>query len=173
MTDKIRWGVLGNATVARKCVIPAIQKSRNGLLHALATRQPVDAYLVAAESHIKLIYDGYEALLEDPLIDAVYIPLPNHLHLPWTLKALSAGKHVLCEKPIACSAEEAQEMANAVDRGNLLRGYARDSTKAHDQHMPEGLSAWRNALGWVHQCKTIPMGLPSWDLCGNIGRLRA
>jgi xylose dehydrogenase (NAD/NADP) len=120
MPDRIRWGVLGNATVARRCVIPAIQKSRNGRLHALATRRPADAYLVAGENHIEQIYDRYEALLDDPLIDAVYIPLPNHLHLPWTLKALSAGKHVLCEKPIACNAEEAQEMANAVARGNLL-----------------------------------------------------
>lgn len=119
MTDKIRWGVLGNATVARKCVIPAIQRSENGLLHALATRQPANAEIVAAENRIERIYDRYESLLEDPAIDAVYIPLPNHLHLPWTLKALSAGKHVLCEKPVACSAGEAQEMANAVARRNL------------------------------------------------------
>jgi len=120
MTDKIRWGVLGNATIARKCVIPAIQKSRNGLVHALATRRPANAHLVAAENHIERIYDRYEALIEDPVIDAVYIPLPNKLHLPWTLRALSAGKHVLCEKPIACTAQEALEMANAVGRGNLF-----------------------------------------------------
>jgi predicted dehydrogenase len=120
MTDKIRWGVLGNATVARTCVIPAIQKSRNGLVHALATRRPEIADLLAAENHIERIYDRYEALLEDPAIDAVYIPLPNHLHLPWTLRALSAGKHVLCEKPIACTAQEAHEMADAIGRGNLF-----------------------------------------------------
>jgi predicted dehydrogenase len=111
--------VLGNATVARKCVI-RYSKSGNGLVHALATRRPANADLVAAENHIELIYDRYEALLEDPAIDAVYIPLPNHLHLPWTLRALSAGKHVLCEKPIACTAQEAHEMANAVGRGNLF-----------------------------------------------------
>lgn len=120
MTDKIRWGVLGNATVARRCVIPAIQKSRNGLVHALATLRPANADLVMADNHIERIYDRYEALLEDPAIDAVYIPLPNHLHLPWTLEALSAGKHVLCEKPIACTSQEAHEMANAADRGNLF-----------------------------------------------------
>ena len=120
MPDKIRWGVMGNATVARTCVIPAIQKSRNGLVHALATRRPANAGRVAAEHHIERIYDRLEALLEDPAIDAVYIPLPNRLHLPWTLKALAAGKHVLCEKPIACNAQEADAMAKAAGRGKLL-----------------------------------------------------
>jgi predicted dehydrogenase len=120
MTAKIRWGVLGNATVACKCVIPAIQKSRNGRVHALATRRPADAAPVAAENCIERIYDRYEALLEDPAVDAVYIPLPNHLHRPWTLKALSAGKHVLCEKPIACNAQEAREMAAAAGSDHLL-----------------------------------------------------
>jgi predicted dehydrogenase len=120
MTAKIRWGVLGNATVARKCVIPAIQKSGSGCVHALATQRPADAAPVAAENQIERIYDRYEALLEDPAVDAVYIPLPNHLHRPWTLKALSAGKHVLCEKPIACNAQEALEMAAAVKVGNLV-----------------------------------------------------
>jgi predicted dehydrogenase len=120
MTAKIRWGVLGNATVARKCVIPAIQKSGSGRVHALATQRPADAAFVAAENQIERIYDRYEALLEDPAVDAVYIPLPNHLHLPWTLKALSAGKHVLCEKPIACNAQEALEMAAAGERDNLF-----------------------------------------------------
>jgi len=120
MTAKIRWGVLGNATVARKCVIPAIQKSGNGRVHALATQRPANAALVAAENQIERIYDCYEALLEDPAVDAVYIPLPNHLHRPWTLKALFAGKHVLCEKPIACTAREAHEMAAAAGTGHLL-----------------------------------------------------
>ncbi len=120
MTAKIRWGVLGNATVARKCVIPAIQKSGNGRVHALASQRPADAALVAAENQIERIYDRYEALLEDPAVDAVYIPLPNHLHRPWTLKALSAGKHVLCEKPIACNTQEAHEMAAAAGTDHLL-----------------------------------------------------
>jgi D-xylose 1-dehydrogenase (NADP+, D-xylono-1,5-lactone-forming) len=110
MTAKIRWGVLGNATVARKCVIPAIQKSCNGRVHALATRHPPAAARLAADNQIERIYDRYETLLEDPAVDAVYIPLPNHLHRPWTLKALSAGKHVLCEKPIACTAQEAHRI---------------------------------------------------------------
>ena len=95
MADRIKWGVLGNALIARKCVIPAIQKSRNGIISALGTRSPTTADAVAKKNGIQHVYDTYEAVIEDPAIDAVYIPLPNHLHRPWTLKALSAGKHVL------------------------------------------------------------------------------
>ncbi|MBW2482628.1 MAG: Gfo/Idh/MocA family oxidoreductase [Deltaproteobacteria bacterium] len=121
MTNRIRWGVLGNATIARKCVIPAIQKSRNGRMHALATRSPGGAREVVSENKIPRVYDNYDAVLTDPQIDAVYIPLPNHLHHPWTMKALSAGKHVLCEKPLACNAGEAREMlAGAAESDRLL-----------------------------------------------------
>lgn len=120
MTDRVRWGILGNATIARKCVIGAIQKSRNGLVHALATRSPADAAEVVAENNVRNIYDGYDGLLADPAVDAVYVPLPNHMHLPWTLKALSAGKHVLCEKPLACNAREAREMAARAKETGLL-----------------------------------------------------
>ncbi len=120
MTNRIKWGILGNATIARKCVIGAIQKSRNGRVHVLATRSPADAAEVAAKNGIKNIYDDYEAVLADPAVDAVYVPLPNHMHLPWTLKALSAGKHVLCEKPLACNAGEAREMAARAKEHDLL-----------------------------------------------------
>jgi len=121
MADAIQWGVMGNATIARACVIPAIQKSRNGRVHALATRSPARAQEVAADNQIDQIYNRYDALLVDPAIDVIYIALPNHLHHPWTLKALRAGKHVLCEKPLACSAKEAMEMASlAEDAGRYL-----------------------------------------------------
>jgi len=120
MSERVKWGVLGNANIARVCVIPAIQKSRNGTVHALATRSPERAWPVAAEHGIEHIYDGYDALLEDPDIEAIYVPLPNHLHHPWTLKALNAGKHVLCEKPLACHARHAQEMAEAAEDNGLL-----------------------------------------------------
>lgn len=121
MTDRINWAVLGNATIARKCVIPAIQKSRNGRIQALATRSPDNAQAVASENKIPRVYDHYEAVLADPEIDAVYIPLPNDMHHPWTIKALSAGKHVLCEKPLACNSREASAMAaRAEEAGRLL-----------------------------------------------------
>jgi len=121
MADRINWGVLGNALIARKCVIPAIQKSRNGRVQALATRSPLTADQVVAENKIGQVYDSYDDLIADPAVDAVYIPLPNHLHQPWTLKALSAGKHVLCEKPLACNARQARAMADqAAASGKLL-----------------------------------------------------
>ncbi len=121
MSDQVKWGVLGNALIARKCVIPAIQTSRNGIIHALGTRSPATAEEVAEKSNIRHVYDTYEAVIEDPAINAVYIPLPNHLHQPWSMKALSAGKHVLCEKPLACDAHQAQKMADhAAASGRLL-----------------------------------------------------
>ena len=120
MAECIRWGVLGNANIARVCLIPAIQKSRNGKVRALATRFPGQAGEVAIQHGVPHVYDGYEALLTDPEIDAIYIPLPNHLHHGWTLRALQAGKHVLCEKPLACNAREARQMADAAANAGLL-----------------------------------------------------
>jgi predicted dehydrogenase len=120
MAEKIRWGVLGNAEIARVCVIPAIQKSRNGIVHGLATRFPENARGVAVDHNITRVYERYDDLLADKEIDAVYIPLPNHLHRTWTLKALEANKHVLCEKPFACNASEATEMVNGAAAAGLF-----------------------------------------------------
>ena len=118
--DKVRWGVLGNSTIGRKCVLPAIKKSANGLLRALGTEHPEAARKVVRVNEIAHLYGSYEEVINDPDIDAVYIPLPNHLHLPWTVKALHAGKHVLCEKPLACTAAEARDMAAAARSNNRL-----------------------------------------------------
>jgi predicted dehydrogenase len=116
---------MGNATIARVCVIPAIQKSRNGIIRALASRSPKKAAEVRRQNRIDLLYDNYQALIDDPVIEAIYIPLPNHLHPEWTIKALSAGKHVLCEKPLACNARQAQEMAAAAATSDriLMEGF--------------------------------------------------
>ena len=119
--DKIvGWGVLGNATIARKCLLPAMKKSENGRVRALATRFPEKAGKVIEENAIERLYDHYEAVLADSEVDAVYIPLPNHLHHLWTLKALRAGKHVLCEKPLACNAAEAREMQRTAKETDRL-----------------------------------------------------
>jgi D-xylose 1-dehydrogenase (NADP+, D-xylono-1,5-lactone-forming) len=120
MGKKIKWGVLGNANIARVCVIPAIQKSSNGRVYALATRSPETGIQVAIDLNIPHIYGTYEDLLADPEIQIIYNPLPNHLHHYWTLKALEAGKHVLCEKPLACNACQAREMADSARQAGLL-----------------------------------------------------
>ncbi|MBB3462825.1 Gfo/Idh/MocA family protein [Rhizobium sp. BK377] len=113
MTRKIRWGVLGCAGIAVKAVIPAIQSSRLGRVTAIASRDPGKATQVAARFGIDRAYGSYEMLLADPDIDAIYNPLPNHLHVPLTIKALQHGKPVLCEKPIALNAAQAGELAAA------------------------------------------------------------
>ena len=119
MTSKIKWGVLGNATIARKCVIPAIFNSANGYIHALASQNPQKAEAIAKEYNIPHLYTQYESVLNDQQVDAVYIPLPNHLHRQWTIRALESGKHVLCEKPLACNAAEAIEMAQTASGKGL------------------------------------------------------
>ncbi|UCD82892.1 MAG: Gfo/Idh/MocA family oxidoreductase [Desulfobacterales bacterium] len=120
MAEQVKWGVLGNAMIARKCVLPAIHNSCNGLVQALGTRSPAAAEEVAHENDIRRVYNTYGAVLEDPDVNAVYIPLPNHMHLPWTLRALDAGKHVLCEKPLACNAGEARRMMDKAAASGLL-----------------------------------------------------
>lgn len=107
------WGVLGPGFVARQAVIPAIQRSRNGRVRALAGRATERAQVLANQWNIERVYGDYQELLDDPGIDAIYIALPNHLHCAWTIQAARAGKHVLCEKPLACSASEGEQMLEA------------------------------------------------------------
>jgi predicted dehydrogenase len=111
--NRIRWGVLSTAKIAREKVIPATQRSELGSVVAIASRDLARAKDVATQLNIERAYGSYDELLSDPDVDAVYIPLPNHLHVPWSLRVLSAGKHVLCEKPIGLSVLEAEELANA------------------------------------------------------------
>jgi predicted dehydrogenase len=114
--QKIRWGVLGAARIATEKVIPAMQRGRWSEVTAIASRDAGRARAVAASLGIPTSYGSYEALLADPEIDAIYNPLPNHLHVPWTTKAAEAGKHVLCEKPIALSAAEARTLLDVRNR---------------------------------------------------------
>lgn len=111
--ERIRWGVISTANIGRAAVNPAIQASSNGELLAVASRTGERATTFAAEHEISRAYASYEALLEDEDVDAVYIPLPNSMHREWTIRAAEAGKHVLCEKPLALDAAECEEMAAA------------------------------------------------------------
>jgi len=113
---KIRFGILSTAKIGRTKVIPAIQHSELCRVTAISSRTMESARAAADALSIPKAYDSYEALLADPDIDAVYIPLPNHLHVAWAIKALEAGKHVLCEKPIGLNTGEANKLINAEGR---------------------------------------------------------
>ena len=120
--EPVRFGVIGTARIAMEKVIPAMQKSANCRIVAIASRELARAEAAAKTLGIAKAYETYEALLQDPDIEAVYNPLPNHLHVPLSIAAAEAGKHVLCEKPIALSAEEAKLLLQARDRtGKLIQ----------------------------------------------------
>ncbi len=108
--SKVRWGILSTAKIALKDVIPAMQQGKYSKVSAIASRSKEKAEKAARLLGIDNIFDSYEALLNSPEIDAIYNPLPNHLHVNWSIKALQAGKHVLCEKPIGLSYTEAQQL---------------------------------------------------------------
>jgi predicted dehydrogenase len=120
VSKKVRWGILSTAKIGREQVIPALKNGELTEVVAIASRDANRAQDAAAEFGIPKAYAFYEVLLADPEVDAVYNPLPNHLHAPLTIKALDAGKHVLCEKPIALNAEEAEQIEAAQRRSGRL-----------------------------------------------------
>jgi predicted dehydrogenase len=130
--QKVKWGVLGVAGIAVKKVIPAMQKGEWSEVAAIASRDPRKAKDAAAQLDIPMAYGSYDELLADPEIEAIYNPLPNHLHVPWSIKAAEAGKHVLCEKPIGVTVEEAKELREARDRCSVKIGEA-FMVKSHPQ----------------------------------------
>jgi predicted dehydrogenase len=116
MNNKVRWGVLGVANIAVRQVIPAMQLGSWSEVAAIASRDLAKANQAAQSLGIPKAYGTYEELLADDKIEAIYNPLPNHLHVPWTIKAAEAGKHVLCEKPISLNAQEAETLLGVRDR---------------------------------------------------------
>src|SRR5580698_9141375 len=124
MSRRLRWGVLSTAPIGLKKVIPAMQRGEFTSVTAIASRDLVKAREAADSLGIATAYGSYEELLADPNIDAVYNPLPNHLHVPWTIKAAEAGKHVLCEKPISLTAAEAETLITVRARTGVKIGEA-------------------------------------------------
>lgn len=108
--ETVNWGILSTAKIGTQKVIPSIQQADSCTVTAIASRSPQKAQYTAEKLDISRYYSSYENLLKDQEIDAIYNPLPNHLHVPYTIKAVEAGKHVLCEKPIALDEEEAREL---------------------------------------------------------------
>ena len=147
---KVRWGVLGVAGIATRKVIPAMQRGQWSAVTAIASRDGARAREAADALGIQKSYGSYEELLEDPSIDAVYNPLPNHLHVPWTIRAAEKGKHVLCEKPIALNAGQARELLAVRDRTGV---------RIQEAFMVRSHPQWRTARTLVQE--------------GRIGELRA
>ena len=169
---RLRWGVLSTADIARKKWIPGVRRSPagRGEIVAIGSRDAESALRAATELSIPRAHGSYEALLADPEVDAVYIPLPNHLHLEWTLAAVRAGKHVLCEKPLALSAADAQRMVDAADAAGV--------------HLMEAFM-YRLHPSWLGVREVVASGrigalqsIQSWfsyynDDAGNIRNIRA
>jgi predicted dehydrogenase len=124
MSGKVKWGVLGTAGIATRRVIPAMQKCEHAEIAAIASRSLAKAKSAASRLAIPKAYGSYEELLVDPEIAVIYIPLPNHLHAEWTLKAAREGKHVLCEKPIARNVAEARRLLEAGEEFGVKIGEA-------------------------------------------------
>ncbi|MCK4853849.1 MAG: Gfo/Idh/MocA family oxidoreductase [Bacteroidales bacterium] len=119
--SKVRWGILSTAKIGREKVIPAMQKSNLVDILGISSRDSENAKEIAASLGIAQAYGSYEELINDPEIEAIYNPLPNHMHLEWSLKAIDAGKHVLCEKPIGMNSKEAETLIVAAKKNPELK----------------------------------------------------
>jgi predicted dehydrogenase len=149
---KVRWGILSTAKIGTVKVIPAMQRGAYTEVAAIASRDLERAQAAARQLGIPKAYGSYEELLADPEVDAVYNPMPNHLHVPWSIRALEAGKHVLCEKPIGLSSAEAEQLLEAARRRPQLKVMEAFMYRHHPQ--------WRRAkqvvdAGGVGELKTI------------------
>lgn len=142
---KIRWGILSTAKIAREKVIPAMQAGKYCDIVAIASRHKETAQAEAKRLGIPVVHGSYNDLLADTSVDAIYIPLPNHLHVEWAIRCLEAGKHVLCEKPIAMSAAEATQL--------LLAGRDKPQLKLMEAFMYRFHPQWQYAKKYVQDGK--------------------
>ena len=159
--DKVSWGILSTAKIGVEKVIPAMQKARHCTVSALASRDLEKAQAAARKLKLPKAYGSYEALLADPDIDAVYIPLPNHMHVDWSIKALEAGKHVLCEKPLGLNVTDAQRLLDAAAKHPHLKVMEAFMYRHH----PQWIKAWQLvADGAVGQLRTIQSFFSFYDV---------
>ncbi len=147
---KVKWGILSTASIAQRRVIPAMQNCEHAEIHAIASRSLDRAQAVASKLSIPRAYGSYEELFDDPEVEAVYNPLPNHLHVEWSIRAASRGKHVLVEKPLSLNVAEARKLLRARDEYRVKMGEA-FMVRNHPQ--------WVRAAELVHS--------------GRIGKLRS
>jgi predicted dehydrogenase len=154
MVRKVSWGVLGAANIGLGKVLPAMQHCEVAHVDAIASRDLAKAQAAAKSLGIARAYGSYEELLADPTIEAIYNPLPNELHVPWTIRALEAGKHVLCEKPIALDAKEAEALVAARARSGKLVAEA-FMVRYHPQWRRAREIANSGAIGQVRAIQTF------------------
>ena len=152
---KVRWGVLSTADIGMKKVLPAMMRGRYCELAAISSRQLERARAAATELGIPKAYGSYEEVLADPDIEAVYIPLPNHLHVEWSIKALEAGKHVLCEKPIGLSAAEGRRLVEAGKRHPKLKVMEAFMYRFHPQWVRARQLVLEGQVGELRTMKTF------------------
>src|SRR5207245_8500331 len=146
MSDKVRWGVLSTSHFALAKAVPAMQKGEWSEVTAIASRDKSKAEAAAKKLGIPKTYGSYEELLADPEIDAIYNPLPNHLHVPWSIKAAEAGKHVLCEKPLGMTVAEAKTLLAVRDGCGVKIGEA-FMVKTHPQWLRTRELVRRGVIG--------------------------
>ena len=151
MSEPLRWGVLGAARIAREKVIPALRKTASAEVLALASRDAATARDAADALRIPRAYGDYDALLADPDVEAVYVPLPNHLHVAWSIRALEAGKHVLCEKPMGMDAGEVARLRAAAEAHPRLKVMEAFMYRLH----PQWIAARRLAAEAIGRLQTV------------------
>jgi predicted dehydrogenase len=173
MSNKLRWGVLSTASIGRTKVIPAMQQGQYSSVIAIASRNLAKAQQAATALGIPTAYGSYEELLSDPNIDAIYNPLPNQLHVPWTIKAAEAGKHVLCEKPLSLTAAEAESLLAVRSRTGVKIGEA-FMIRSYPQWLrlrellaEDRIGELRSIVGFFSYFDTEPSGITNQVECGG------
>jgi len=175
MRDKVRWGILGVAKIATEKVIPAMQRGELCDVAAIASRDGEKARRAAAELGIAKAYASYEELLADPTLEAIYNPLPNHLHLEWSAKAAMASKHVLCEKPITMNMAECRELIAVRDRTGVKIGEAfmvrthPQWLRARDLVRSGAIGRLRSIIGAFSYANLDPQNIRNQMECGGGG----
>src|SRR5580700_7087097 len=173
MSTKVRWGVLSTAAIGIKKVIPAMQQGELTHVTAIASRDRAKAEDPARNLGIEKVYGSYEELLADPQIDVIYNPLPNHLHVPWTIKAAEAGKHVLCEKPLSLTVAEARTLVDVQARTGVKIGEA-FMVRTHPQWLrireliaSGRIGELRSIQGFFSYFNTDPRNIRNIPECGG------
>jgi predicted dehydrogenase len=165
MSNKLRWGVLSTASIGRTKVIPAMQQGEYTDIVAIASRNLGKAQQTATGLGIPRAYGSYEELIADPDVDIIYNPLPNHLHVPWTIKAAEAGKHVLCEKPLSLTAKEAEALLAVrfrtgvkIGEAFMIRSYLQ-WLRVRELLTEDRIGQLRSVVGFFSYFDTDPNGI--------------